>query len=597
MSDVDAQPTVHRPDGSWRRVETQIRIRLEDARCLPATVTGVSQTGVRVELGNGSRTPVVGDCIGLVPLDGGAATRRGEVVRRDEDRRLLEIRLLEGPSDTHWVDIDEVRIDPAVAMRFPADRARRWRVLPFATTDDAVLVASADALCTRALPVLRRCYRRPVDVHVADAEALEAAIDRIYAAVATQAGEGKAPAVQAVVDDDATDTVALYHRLLASSVMLGASDLHLDSFDEEVRVRVRVDGRIEPLESIALEDGLSLINRIKVMAGLDIAERRAPQDGRLAYETASGLTVDVRVASLPTKQGERLTLRLLAQNVGHLTLASLGMDRRQLGTFEHAIRQPHGLVLLTGPTGSGKSTTLYAGIRQIMQESVVNIITIEDPVEYQIPGIAQVEVDQAEKVTFAKALRSSLRHDPDVIMVGEIRDAETADIAVKAALTGHLVLSTLHTNDAAGSITRLRNLGVPPYLTAATLRLVVAQRLVRRLCRRCAEAVECSEREATMLGLDDLAGKTVYAPRGCVYCGGRGYTGRLALFEMLAVDRELSELTAAEASDAELNAHLRRSGASTLAGDAATKLLEGKTSIEEALRTVVAFTPDGGDGD
>ncbi|MGB0330547.1 MAG: GspE/PulE family protein, partial [Planctomycetota bacterium] len=460
---------------------------------------------------------------------------------------------------------------------------------PFAASDERVIVAAADAHLGQARAALDRCYRKEIEVHEADPDALRRAIERIYAgADSLSSGADLGASADAVtMDEGETDAVALYDQMFAAAIMYGTSDVHIDSFEHSVRIRGRVDGQIEHLRDLSVDSGTALISRIKVMAGLDISERRAPQDGRLLYESGSGMRVQVRVATLPTKFGERITLRLLGQDSGNVTLGALGMSPRQLAQFGEAIRQPHGLILITGPTGSGKSTTLNAALRLLISEADLNVITIEDPIEYHIPGVTQVEVDPGEKVTFPKALRSTLRHDPDVVMVGEIRDAETAEIAVKAALTGHLVFSTLHTNDAPGAITRLTDMGVPPFLVAATLRLVVAQRLVRRVCTTCCTEAPCDPVRATALGRPDLIGKPLKEAVGCVYCGERGFTGRLALFEMLTPDEGLAHLVTTDAGEGVIKEHLRSRGQATLQDDAADKLLQGETSMAEVLRSVI----------
>ncbi|MEM1108870.1 MAG: ATPase, T2SS/T4P/T4SS family [Planctomycetota bacterium] len=600
---VSAPPQERR--GSRRRVTSaELRLKIADGEVVSARMIDVSATGVQVELEGTDGSPNTGEHLVLELVEAGvraAPPRPGEVVwSGDADSPRLGIRFVsqDGADDASGgaadpeIDIARVRVDPQVALRFPAERARRWGVLPFAMAEDEVLVAAAEEPEPRAMSALERCFRREVRLHAAATEALIATIARVYSGAESLALDRGSVSVDAVsIDEDAPDAIALYDHLFASAIMLGASDLHIDTFEQETRIRARIDGELETVRTLALDAGATLINRIKVMAGLDIAERRAPQDGRLRHEADGGVKVDVRVASLPAKHGERLTLRLLAQNAGQITLASLGMSEDQLRQFAHAIRQPHGMVLITGPTGSGKSTTLYAAIQQLIAESDLNVITIEDPVEYQINGVTQVEVSQSEKITFAKALRSTLRHDPDVVMVGEIRDAETADIAVKAALTGHLVFSTLHTNDAAGAITRLQDMGVAPYLVSATLRLVAAQRLVRRLCPKCAKPVDCSVEHAAAIGCPDLAGDAIRepSPEGCVYCGGRGYAGRLALFEMVTCDRELSRLIVDGASEERVLGYLQSKGVATLGHDAALKLRDGRTSMAEALRSVVSF--------
>ncbi|MEM6571783.1 MAG: ATPase, T2SS/T4P/T4SS family [Planctomycetota bacterium] len=583
-----------------RNSSALLRLRLGSGATRDARLVDISASGAQIELPTANDVPSDGQRLVLELVDdgsGGAPPRTGEVVwSAASERPRLGVRFLAedaAPQDADGrLNIDRIKVNPRVAMRFPAARARRWQVLPFAADDDRVMVAAADEFLGQAQAALDRCYRKDVEVRVADPDALRRVIERVYAgADGLDASIDRSATTDAVVvDEDSTDAVALYDHMFAAAIMYGASDVHVDTFEENIRLRVRVDGQIEDLRELSVEAGIALISRIKVMAGLDISERRAPQDGRLLHETGNGVRVQVRVATLPTKHGERVTLRLLAQDSGDVTLGSLGMAPGQLTQFGRAIRQPHGLILLTGPTGSGKSTTLYASLRQLISESDLNVITIEDPIEYQIPGVTQVEVDPAEKVTFPKALRSTLRHDPDVVMVGEIRDSETADIAVKAALTGHLVFSTLHTNDAAGAITRLTDMGVPSFLVAATLRMVVAQRLVRRLCSVCSTVEPCDPVQAGALGRPDLAGELLRKPEGCLYCGERGYTGRLALFEMITCDQALSQLISRNADEGEIKAHLQQMGQATLQDDAAEKLLDGDTSMAETLRSVIRFS-------
>ena len=284
-----------------------------------------------------------------------------------------------------------------------------------------------------------------------------------------------------------------------------------------------------------------------------------------------------------------MTLRLLALQTESLTLERLGMCARDLTCFADAIARPHGMILLTGPTGSGKSTTLYAAIRRLAAQEGLNILTVEDPIEYEIRGVAQIEVDAADKVTFVKALRSVLRHDPDVVMIGEIRDAETADVAIKASLTGHLAFSTLHTNSAVSVITRLADMGVDRYLIAATLRLVVAQRLVRQLCPRCRKPRDLTPAEATALGRPELMGRTVYDPAGCIYCGGKGYLGRIGLFELLPLDEDWAREITRGAEETELLARMRDHQVATLLDDGLTKLFDGRTAVREVLGAVSAW--------
>lgn len=397
---------------------------------------------------------------------------------------------------------------------------------------------------------------------------------------------GGRPLGQPVDSDE--DAVALTEDLLRFAVLRQASDIHVEPDRDGLRIRLRVDGVLEHHRTLPVTRQAGVLSRFKVLAGLDIAEKRAPQDGGFTWSwgpPADRRSVDIRVATLPVRHGERMTLRLLALQTQNLTLERLGMGAGDLERFRRALARPHGIILLTGPTGSGKSTTLYAALRTL-DRAKINILTIEDPIEYEIAGAGQVEVDSADKVTFGKALRSALRHDPDVLMIGEVRDLDTAEVAIKASLTGHLVLSTLHTNSAVGAMTRLLDMGVPEYLVAATLRLSVAQRLVRRLCASCRKPAPLSEAEAKALGRPEAAGAEVFQPAGCPYCGGSGYSGRVGVFELVAPDAEMQELIAARAPEAKIAAAAAAKQMRTLRDDALDKVLGGMTSPAEAMETV-----------
>ena len=495
--------------------------------------------------------------------------------------------------DATLLDMDQVIIDPACALQVPAALALRRRVLPFASVDGHVVVACLDPADTTTLEAVTRAVKCPVRAQPAEPASLHRALDRIFGS--SQAGG--APAAhrrsadgRAAMDRDEENAVALCDELLQAAIVRQASDVHLDPGEKQVQVRFRVDGALERVRALPTSVHNGVISRFKVLAGMDIAEKRAPQDGRFTHRFgAAGHSIDIRVATLPTKYGERMTLRLLALQTESLTLERLGMSPRDLGAFTGAIGKPHGMILLTGPTGSGKTTTLYAAIRRLIAQREQNIITIEDPIEYHIGGVAQVEVDTADKVSFAKALRSVLRHDPDVVMIGEIRDRETADVAIKAALTGHLVLSTLHTNSAASAVTRLVDMQIERYLVAATLRMAVAQRLVRRLCRRCRRARELSAAEARMLGNRAAAGRTVYEPGGCMYCADRGFAGRIGLFEMLPMDESLARRVAEGIEEGQIVEQMRVRRIPRLVDDALEKLLAGETSVREALAAVTVW--------
>ncbi len=486
------------------------------------------------------------------------------------------------------IDLDQVRIDPAWALRIPITLALRRRVLPFARLKDCVYVACVNADDTASLDAVGRYTHCEITPVVVDPEALQRALSRVYGDGRGRAGAARAEAAESSADD----AVALGEELLRAAVMRQASDIHIDPSREEVRIRLRVDGVLEDYRRLPAAIHPALCSRIKVMSGMDIAERRAPQDGAFTYQYGASErshALDVRVASLPTKYGERMTLRLLAAQDQLLTLEKLGMNPQDLAAMERMLAQPHGLVLLTGPTGGGKTTTLYAAIRHLLAEGSYNIISVEDPVEYEIPGVAQVEVDSADKVTFGKALRSLLRHDPDVLMIGEIRDLDSLDVAVKASLTGHLVFSTLHTNNAASVITRLIDMGMPAHLIGATLRLCVAQRLVRRLCNHCRRPIALTSAQALSLALPEAAGRPAYEAEGCLYCAGRGFAGRMGLFECAQLDNELASLVARGPSESELTAALQRKGFHTLLQDGAAKVLGGQTTVQEVLNAVTEY--------
>jgi type II secretory ATPase GspE/PulE/Tfp pilus assembly ATPase PilB-like protein len=492
---------------------------------------------------------------------------------------------LDGP-----LDLSQVRIDPAVALVLPATLSRRRHLLPFARLEGTVCVACANAEDVAAQRAVQRHFGEPVRFVPAEPQSLEAALERTYGddpggntgARSAAAGlrRGEAP------DEDA---VSLCNDLLRAAILRQASDVHVDPQRESVRVRLRCDGVLEDYATFETSVLPGLMSRFKVLAGMDIAEKRAPQDGRFSHDYGANQSLELRAATLPTKYGERLTLRLLALQTESLTLEKLGLEPGPLERVDRNLARPHGLILVTGPTGSGKSTTLYAGLRRLLGGRALNAITVEDPIEFDIDGVAQVEVDSSDRVSFGRALRSILRHDPDVIMIGEIRDRETADVAIKAALTGHLVLSTLHTNTAPGAVTRLIDMGVERYLVAATLRLAVAQRLARRLCQRCRVPQTLELGEATLFGVPDAAGETIYAPGGCLYCGGRGFSGRTGLFELLEVTADWNQRIASGTDEAGLVAAMQAEGIPTLSQAALAALRAGEIPLTEAATAVATW--------
>ncbi|WP_087023278.1 type II secretion system ATPase GspE [Thaumasiovibrio subtropicus] len=381
-------------------------------------------------------------------------------------------------------------------------------------------------------------------------------------------------------EDDAP-IIKLINAMLAEAIKEGASDIHIETFEKVLSIRFRIDGVLREVLSPSRKLAPLLVSRIKVMAKLDIAEKRVPQDGRISLRIG-GRAVDVRVSTMPSSHGERVVLRLLDKNATRLDLLSLGMTPKIHQDFEHIIQRPHGIILVTGPTGSGKSTTLYAGLQEL-NSAERNILTVEDPIEFDIDGIGQTQVNTKVDMTFARGLRAILRQDPDVVMVGEIRDLETAQIAVQASLTGHLVMSTLHTNTAIGAITRLRDMGIEPFMVSSSLLGVLAQRLIRTLCKDCREPYEADATQKAMFGLAPHEPLTLYQAKGCECCNGKGYRGRTGIHELLLIDNQVQELIHNDAGELEIERAIRAHTPS-IRDDGLKKVREGITTLEEVMR-------------
>ena len=386
-------------------------------------------------------------------------------------------------------------------------------------------------------------------------------------------------------EDDAP-VIRLINAILSQAVRENASDIHVETFEDNLIVRYRVDGVLREVLTPKRQLAPLIVSRLKVMAKLDIAEKRVPQDGRITVKLA-GHAVDIRLSTMPSAHGERIVLRLLDKQAGQLSLPQLNMGQQAMADYDRCLKAPHGIVLVTGPTGSGKTTTLYAGLTHINQSSR-NILTIEDPIEYMLRGIGQTQVNPKVDMTFARGLRAILRQDPDVVMVGEIRDAETAQIAVQASLTGHLVLSTLHTNTAIGAVTRLQDMGIEPFLLSSSVLGLLAQRLVRLLCKECKQPYQASEAEVAKLLLPAGSEVTLHKPGECRHCNHTGYRGRTGIYELVMIDETMRHLIHEQASEQDMEAHARKHSPS-LYQDGCQRVINGDTSLEELLRvTAVA---------
>ncbi|MDR2173162.1 MAG: type II secretion system ATPase GspE [Burkholderiales bacterium] len=486
--------------------------------------------------------------------------------------------------------------------KIPYPFAKAQGVLPWCESEATLTVLIRPGASVEALQEVRRVYRKPVTIEETDAQHFNEALARAYN-VGTEAGAlneelardtdlsqllQEMPTTEDLLDDSAeAPVIRMINALLLQALREQVSDLHFEPYETRSVVRFRLDGVLRDVIEPPRALHAALVSRLKIMASLDIAEKRLPQDGRITLRLG-GKSVDVRVSTLPTGHGERVVLRLLDKEAARLDLSALGMGDSLLTGVDRIIREPHGIFLVTGPTGSGKTTTLYAALSRL-ERGRINLMTVEDPIEYALDGVAQTQVNPRIELTFARALRSILRQDPDVVMIGEIRDLETAQIAVQASLTGHLVLATLHTNDAPSAITRLADMGIEPYLLASSLLGVLAQRLVRVLCPHCRKATDPNDSEKHLLQQMELAlPERLYAPVGCEQCSHNGYRGRTGIYELLQVDDAMRKLIHEGASEDALRGHavqrgmtsLRQDGMRWLRGNTKT----GATSLAELVR-------------
>lgn len=503
------------------------------------------------------------------------------------------------------VDIAKEEVDPDIVKLVPEDIAQKYLLMPLKREGSTLFVAMADPSNIFAIDDLKFLTGYNVEPRVASELSIKEAIDRFYDSSATLAdvmagfeGDEDIEFITEEEDVDITNlqkatedapVVKLVNLILMDAIKKGASDIHIEPYEKDFRVRLRIDGVLHEIMRPPMRLKNAVVSRIKIMSQLDIAERRLPQDGRIKLKLGKDRDIDFRVSVLPTLFGEKVVLRLLDKSSLQLDMTKLGFEDKALKDFMDAIHKPWGMVLVTGPTGSGKTTTLYSALTEL-NKVTENISTAEDPVEYNLTGINQVQMHEEIGLNFASALRSFLRQDPDIIMVGEIRDYETAEIAVKAALTGHLVLSTLHTNDAPSTINRLLNMGIEPFLIASSVNLVLAQRLARKICADCKEKVDVPPQALIDIGVhpDKAKGFQCYKGRGCINCNNTGYKGRIALYEVMPMHEELKELVLNGASASELKKEAVRLGMKTLRQSGITKIEEGVTTVEEVLRVTMA---------
>lgn len=501
------------------------------------------------------------------------------------------------------VTLSDENIDSAIIKFVPFDVANKYQIFPLSKNGASLKLAMIDPSNVFAIDDVKFMTGYNVQPVVATESAIREAISKYYE---------QTDGIQSVVDDMASfdDTsldyvketdddadiadlqnagedapvVKLVNLILAEAITRGASDIHVEPYEKELRIRYRVDGMLYDIMQPPLKMKAALSSRMKIMADLDISERRLPQDGRIKLKVR-GKGVDLRVSTLPTLFGEKIVMRILDKSNLNLDLTKLGFEEKALNDFDEAIRAPFGMVLVTGPTGSGKTTSLYSALSTVNKVDV-NIMTAEDPVEYNLGGINQVHVREDIGLTFASALRSFLRQDPDIVMVGEIRDFETGEIAVKAALTGHLVLSTLHTNDAPGTVSRLLNMGIEPFLISASVLLILAQRLCRKICENCKEEEEIPSDILIKAGFkeDEVGTFKTYRGKGCSECGETGYKGRIALYEVMPVKEEIKDMIVKGATSTDIKKEAMRLGMKTLRMSGLTKIKDGVTTLEEILR-------------
>ena len=504
------------------------------------------------------------------------------------------------------VNLTEIVIPPEVIKIIPIDVAIKYQVIPVSLRDATLVVAMVDpsnifaiddikfltGYRIEALVAPESSMKQALDMHYGTTKGLDTLLEGMETEGVEYVGEEETVNISNLKEaSEDAPVIRLVNAILTDAIKKRASDIHVEPYEKSFRIRFRMDGTLYEMMKPPLKMKNAMISRLKIMARLDIAERRLPQDGRIKLKMGKDTEMDFRVSVLPTLFGEKVVLRLLDKSNLQLDMTKLGFMDEQLGHFREAIYRPFGIVLVTGPTGSGKTTTLYSALSEL-NKTTENISTAEDPVEFNLAGINQVQIHEEIGLTFANALRSFLRQDPDIILVGEIRDFETAEIAIKAALTGHLVLSTLHTNDAPSTVNRLLNMGIEPFLVSSATNLILAQRLVRKICQECKEPVTITPESFVKLGVqkeeyEQYKDITFYKGKGCDLCNNTGYKGRLALYEVMPISEPIKELILQGASAIDIKREAIHQGLQTLRRSGISKLLGGVTSLEEVLKTTV----------
>jgi len=527
--------------------------------------------------------------------------------QEDSDKRLGDVLLdlgyisesdlvevLEFQLGVERADLSKYVIDPSLSQYIPENIAQRYNAVPVSKDGDTLKVAMSDPSDLLAIDDMEMTSNLRVKPMIATKSEISQVMSQVYETgedssevfesldyYKSEDDEPEIDELQRMVED--APIVRLTNMIINQALQKRASDIHIEPQENIVRIRYRIDGVLREHMTAPKYTQAALVSRIKIIADLDITKRRIPQDGRIAMNVR-GMNIDMRVSTLPTVNGEKVVIRLLTKDDSLINIENLGFSDHNLRRFENLISQPHGIILVTGPTGSGKSTTLIAALNEL-NDVEKNIVTIEDPVEYQLGGINQVHAKEKVGLSFASTLRSILRQDPDIIMVGEIRDEETAEIAVRAALTGHLVMSTLHTNDSVSSVTRLVDMGIPPYLVASTVIGAMAQRLVRRLCSNCKEPYEAGIEEQEFMNLEE--GTTLYKAKGCNKCSETGYKGRLAVQEILTLDDKVEKMIVKGADEIDIKEYAETQGMVDLKHDGIEKVKQGLTSYEELARVIV----------